>query len=106
MVALGIGDFANPVVQVKRGPYIESTHGISACVATADGAVLYSIGDIEQAYPIRSLAKPFLAAEFVETGAADAFRTRDTELALVAGSHDGEERHVTAIRAFLAKIEL
>ena len=94
---------ALPYVVAHRGPYAESAHQFSACVATANGELLGSVGDVDRPYPIRSLAKPFIAAEFVRCGAADAYRLGEIELALAAGSHDGEPRHVTAIRAFLAK---
>lgn len=95
-----------PLVQQWRGSYVESRHEVSACVAAAEGDVLFALGDIEWTYPIRSLAKPFLATEFIRSGAADAFGVSEMELALAAGSHDGEQRHVAAVRAFLARLEL
>lgn len=95
---------ALPLVQVRRGEYVESVHEVSACVITAAGKVLYAFGDVDQAYPIRSLAKPLLAAEFVRSGAADRYGIQDVELSLAAGSHDGEQRHVTAVRSFLDKL--
>lgn len=69
----------------------------------ANGELLHVSGDVEHPFPIRSLAKPFIAAELVRSGAADAFHLGDIELALASGSHDGEERHVAAVRNFLAK---
>lgn len=93
-------------IEVRRGPYLESTHSFSACVTRADGRVLYALGDIERPYPVRSLAKPFVAIELVRTGAADAFGLGNIELSLAAGSHDGENRHISAVRSFLAKIGL
>ena len=92
------------LVKVVRGPYSESTHRVSACVVTADGCVLLAHGDVERAYPIRSLAKPFIAAELVSSGACEAFGLGNVEIALAAGSHDGEPKHVHAVRRFLAKI--
>ena len=94
------------LVQVRRGPYIESTHEISVCVATAGGEALYSRGDIDRVFPIRSLAKPFIVNEVIRSGAADAYDIGEVELALAAGSHDGEERHTTAVRVFLSKLGL
>lgn len=92
------------LVEVRRGPYVESVHHVSACVVRADGEVLRSFGDVDRPYPIRSLAKPFIAAELVRSGACEAFGLGDIEIALASGSHDGEPDHVAAVRRFLAKI--
>jgi L-asparaginase II len=75
-------------------------------VVTAAGDVLYRLGDVHRPYPVRSLAKPFLTAELVKSGAADAFGLTAIDLAIAAGSHDGEEQHVDAVRAFLRRIGL
>lgn len=91
------------LVEVRRGSYVESVHRVFACIGNEQGEVLAAFGDIDRVYPIRSLAKPFIALELVRSGAADALGLSDIELALTSGSHDGEERHVTAVRAFLAK---
>jgi L-asparaginase II len=92
------------LVEVRRGSYLESVHRVWACAMRANGELLYASGDVEQAFPIRSLAKPFIAAELVRSGAADEFGLGDVELALASGSHDGEERHIAAVRGFLTKI--
>jgi len=97
---------AEPIVEVHRGPYVESVHSFAACVAEAEGDVRETIGDVDRAYPIRSLAKPFIAAEFVRSGAVDAFDFGETEIALSAGSHDGEPIHVAAVGAMLERLGL
>lgn len=94
------------LVEVRRGPYLESVHHVSACVVTANGNLLRAFGDPDRVYPIRSLAKPFIAAELVRTGACEKYGLGDVELALASGSHDGEPDHVSAVRRFLAKIGL
>ncbi|MHB8432665.1 MAG: asparaginase [Candidatus Tyrphobacter sp.] len=92
------------LVEVRRGIYVESMHRVSFCVARSDGEVLCRAGDVDLAFPIRSLAKPFIASELVRSGAADAFVLTDAELALSAGSHDGEARHIAAVRGVLLKL--
>ncbi len=92
------------LVEVRRGPYVESVHSFAACVVDADGEILEAIGDVDRVFPIRSLAKPFIAAEFVRSGAADAFGFGETEIALSAGSHDGEPIHVAAVGAMLERL--
>lgn len=99
-----VGTPVEPFIEVRRGSYLESVHSISACVARADGEILYASGNVHRAYPVRSLAKPFLVREVIRNGAADAYTLGDVELALAAGSHDGERRHVAGVRDFLAKV--
>jgi len=94
------------LVEVRRGDYVESTHRVTACVVRADGEVLRSFGDADRTYPIRSLAKPFVAVELVRSGACEAYGLGAVELALASGSHDGSPDHVSAIRCFLKKIDV
>ena len=42
----------------------------------------------------------------IESGAADAFRLGDEELAVACASHSGEEAHIDAVRTLLAKAGL
>jgi len=93
-------------VEVWRWPYLESVHTFSACILHADGQVIHQTGSIERVYPVRSLAKPFYAAELIRCGAADAVGFAAVEIALAAGSHDGEERHVEGVRRMLAHLDL
>jgi L-asparaginase II len=93
-------------IEVTRSTYVESVHRVAACVVEVDGTVLYAAGDVDRAYPVRSLAKPFVAAELVRSGAAAAYALDDAELAVITGSHDGEEIHVRAVRAILERIGL
>jgi L-asparaginase II len=95
-----------PLVQVTRGDAVESVHCIAASVVDVAGNTIYELGETTQAYPVRSLAKPLLAAELIRSGAADAFNLGPQDIALAAGSHDGEQIHVEGVDRFLAKIGL
>jgi L-asparaginase II len=102
-----VGPLADgPYVEVRRGPYLESIHSIAACVVRADGEILEAIGDVDAIYPVRSLAKPFIAEQFVRCGAADAFGFSEAEIALASGSHDGQEQHIKTVRGMLERIGL
>lgn len=84
----------NPiVVEVTRGGRVESRHRGSAVVVAADGAVLFSIGTVDQPVFPRSAVKAMQALALVESGAADALGFGDRELALACASHSGEPRH-------------
>jgi L-asparaginase II len=93
----------NPVlVEVTRGPRIESRHRGAIAIIDVAGSRVASIGDIETPVFPRSAVKPIQALPFVESGAADAYRFSNAELALACASHGGEPRHVEGVAAMLA----
>jgi len=94
------------VIEVTRGPVVESRHEGIAAVVKADGTVIESWGDIEAAILPRSANKPIQAMAFVESGAVERFGLGDEHIALSCASHSGETRHVETVRAWLAKIGL
>ena len=95
---------ANPVlVEVVRGPMVESRHRGAIAVVAPDGTVVHAIGDVEREMYPRSAIKPVQALPLIETGAADAFGFGDVEIALSCASHLGEARHVAAVRNMLKK---
>ena len=95
-----------PLIEVTRGPLVDSVHSVAACVADARGDVKLSLGDIEAPVYLRSAAKPFIAAAIVEAGTAERFGFEARELAVITASHDGEPFHLEAVRGILAKIGL
>jgi L-asparaginase II len=98
---------ANPVlVQVSRGTMVESRHRGAVAIVDHRGAVVHATGDIEQVIYPRSAIKPLQALLLVESGAAEAVRLGDAEIALACASHSGEIRHVDAVRAWLDRIGL
>lgn len=95
-----------PLVDVRRGPLIESVHAVAACAVAASGATLLAFGDVDVPVFLRSTAKPFIAAAVVASGAAERFGFDARELAVMAASHNGEPIHVAAVRGILAKAGL
>lgn len=91
----------NLAALVIRGETVESVHRAHAAVVRADGRLAASFGDPDFVTFTRSAAKPFQALPLVESGAADAFGLAPGELAVVAGSHLGEEMHVATLRRVL-----
>lgn len=94
------------VIEVTRGPVVESRHEGIAAVVKADGSVVASWGDIDAAILPRSANKPIQAMAFVESGAPEKFGLTDEHIALSCASHNGETRHVETVRAWLKKIGL
>jgi len=94
------------IVEVTRGPVVESRHEGIACVAKSDGTVIASWGEIDAAILPRSAVKPIQAIPFVESGAIQRFGLSDENVALACASHNGEARHVEAVRGWLKRIGL
>lgn len=97
----------NPVlVELQRGNLVESFHRGALAVVDANGAVVAALGDTTRPVFPRSAVKVLQALPLVASGAADRLALGDEELALACASHNGEERHVRAAAAMLAKAGL
>ena len=77
------------LVEVTRGPAVESRHRGQIVVVDAQGKLVQQLGDPEVWVCLRSLAKPFQALAVVTSGAAEAFGFKGAELALFSGSLSG-----------------
>jgi L-asparaginase II len=98
---------SNPVlVEVTRGDLVESIHRGAIAIARPDGALAFSLGDVETPVYPRSSLKPVQALSLVESGAAEAFGLGDEEIALACASHSGEPMHTGRVAAWLARIGL
>jgi len=94
------------VVEVTRGPLVESVHHVAACATNARGDVIFGTGDIESPVFLRSTAKPFIAGAAIEAGVREAFDLDMREIAVMCASHAGEPFHIEAVRSILRKIGL
>jgi L-asparaginase II len=96
---------ANPLlVEVTRGPMVESRHRAAFAVADPGGRVVLHAGDIARPVYPRSAIKPLQALAVLETGAAEAFELGEAEIALACASHGGEPRHVDIVANWLRRI--
>ena len=95
---------SHPVlVELWRGPQVESFHRGAFAVIDSAGAVRAAAGDIDRPIYPRSAVKALQALPLVASGAADALGLDAAELALACASHGGEPRHVDAAASMLAK---
>jgi len=94
------------VIDVWRGDMVESRHLISAVITDAKGDIVRQWGEVESPVYLRSAIKPVQALPLVESGAADAFKVSEKELALACASHTGEDLHVEAVNGWLARMGL
>jgi L-asparaginase II len=94
------------LVEVTRGPLVESRHLGAAAVVDAAGSLLFSVGNPDLVTYLRSSAKPMQAVAVVESGAAAAYGFSPREIAIFAASHNGEEMHTTTVSRILARLGL
>src|ERR671917_2399062 len=101
------GPDAPPVlVEVTRGDRVESVHRGSVVIAGPDGELIAAAGDSDQFIFLRSSAKPFQLAPFVASGRFDEYGLGPEALAIMAASHNGEDRHVRLIQEILRRAGL
>lgn len=97
----------NPVlIEYFHGQFVESQHRGCAIVMNEQGQIEFSLGDPDQVLCIRSALKPLQTLALVESGAYDAFSLTPRELALAAGSHDGEPFHTETVLNWLDKLDV
>ena len=89
---------SEPLVNVTRGPIVESVHYGDIAVVDHTGRLLAFAGDPYRVTYLRSAAKPLQALNVLLSGAADRFAFTDEELAIMCASHYGEDYHQKVIQ--------
>ena len=92
-----------PLVRVIRSGVVESVHLGSVAVADANGRLIAFAGDPDRVAFARSAMKPLQAAVSLGLAGTD---LPDDEVAVAAGSHFGEPRHVEVVRRLLSRAGL
>jgi L-asparaginase II len=94
------------LIEVTRGPRVESCHRGQVAVVDAAGNLRHHLGDVEAWVCMRSLAKPFQALAVLTSGAAAAFGFGAAELALFSGSLSGQDFQVELASQILGRLGL
>lgn len=92
-----------PLAAVTRGGMVDAIHHGSVAVVDVRGQLLWAAGNPQAIVPTRSALKPFQAVPLVAAGGVERFGFSPDEVALLCASHSGEDRHVAAVAAMLAK---
>lgn len=95
-----------PMVEIHRGPFVESQHMGHAVICDSSGGIVEAWGDPEAIVLPRSSAKMIQALPLVMSGAAKAFDIGPDRLALACASHQGAPLHVTAVNTWLDELGL
>jgi L-asparaginase II len=93
---------AVPVAEIVRNGFVEGHHYGSLVALAADGAVVWSVGDVESPILPRSCNKPIQALGMVRAG----LDLPPDLLALACASHSGEAFHIEGVRRILASAGL
>lgn len=94
------------VVEVLRGPVVESLHHVMAVIVNELGHVTQFWGNPQFLTMPRSAIKMLQALPLIESGAAEKFELDDKMLALACSSHRGEKEHLQVLQQWLEKIPL
>jgi L-asparaginase II len=94
----------SPLIEVTRGPLVESIHFGALAIVDASGKLVAGVGDTNLVANLRSSAKPFQALPLVENGGVERFGLTDRELAIMCASHSGTDVHVDILKSAQAKI--
>lgn len=87
-----------PLAEVTRSGFVESVHLGSVVGLDPDGRVALALGAVDEPILPRSSLKPLQALACLRAGAP----LQGERLAIAAGSHLGEDRHVETVTAMLA----
>jgi L-asparaginase II len=93
-----------PLIEVTRGPLVESIHFGAVAVVDSSGRLYAHYGDPHVWANLRSSAKPFQVLAMVEDGGPEAFGLSERELAIACASHSGTDEHVGVLRGMQAKL--
>jgi len=91
------------LVRQLRNGVEESVHRGDVVEVDATGRVLRALGDTDRPVTLRSTVKPFGLVALVQAGGVAAFDLEPAELAVMAGSHSGEDLHVRTLQALFRR---
>ena len=97
---------AVPMVEIWRGPFLESLHLGQAVICDDSGQIVQAWGDPDAVVLPRSSSKMLQALPLVRSGAADAASLGTEHLALACASHAGQTRHTERVTAWLHTLGL
>lgn len=93
-----------PLVEITRGPIVESIQFGAIAVVDSSGKLLASLGDADMVTFLRSSAKPFQALPFIERNGDIAFGLSAREVSVICASHCGTDEHVWVVSGVQQKV--
>lgn len=94
------------LVEVWRGPFLESTHRGHAVICDSSGDIVQAWGNPDRVILPRSSCKMVQALPLIESGAAAKAGLTTEQLALSCASHQGALIHTSRVSAWLSGLGL
>jgi L-asparaginase II len=94
------------LVEVSRGPLIESRHTGHMAVVDVNMKLIASAGDSAYYTFARSTAKLLQAIPLLEAGGAERLHLDDKQIVLLCASHNGEDEHASLVNQTLLQLGL
>jgi len=91
------------LVRESRARTVESEHRGHVVEVDQAGAIRRVAGDPQHVVMLRAAAAPFGLVALIEAGGVDAFDLAPSDLAILAGSHSGEDVHVRTLAALFRR---
>ena len=95
---------SNILIKIYRGKLVENMYRGDIAIVDKKGKTIFSSGDDKKVTYWRSAAKPIQVIPVIYSGAAEKYNFTDKEIAIMASSHSGEEKHIKLIYSILDKI--
>lgn len=97
----------NPIlVEVYRANVLESFHRGVICVVNENNEIIFSKGNVDQVCYPRSAMKFIQVLPLIVLGGIEKFGFTLQEIAIMCGSHNAEQEHLTMVESILSKIGL
>ena len=97
----------NPIlVEVYRANVLESFHSGAICVVNENNEIIFSKGNVEQICYPRSAMKFIQVLPLIVLGGIEKYGFTLQEIAIMCGSHNAEQEHLTVVESILSKIGL
>lgn len=94
------------IVEVLRGPLVESSHQVMLVTVNDKGAISGYYGNTDFVIYPRSSIKMLQAIPFVESGAMEKLGLEEPMLALACSSHRGERMHLELAARWMEKLHV
>lgn len=91
------------LVEVYRGNVLEDKHHGRICIVNENGEVCAKVGNIDTITYFRSSSKPIQALPILVNGLDSLYGLTGKEIAIMAGSHAGEQVHLDVLETILRK---
>ena len=95
-----------PMVEIWRGPILESIHAGHAVICDDTGQIVQAWGNPDTVILPRSSIKMIQGLPLITSGAADKFGLTTEHLALACASHNGAAIHTDRVQAWLKDLNL